>query len=99
MSLELKPLVLLLLILLLPITTFVASGHKYLEAEEGNGRKNPIIVTDHKISWAAYGELKGEYQVNYYRFTAKGGEDSIYRVYITQTGTKNLTKKIFLVTN
>lgn len=75
MSLEFKFFVLPPIILFLLATTFVASGHKYLETEGGNGREDPILVSDHQISWAAYEELKNEDQVDYYRFTANSGEE------------------------
>ncbi len=75
MNLELKPSFSLFLLLFLLTTTFVVSGHKYLETEGGNGREDPILVSDHQISWAAYEELEGEDQVDYYRFTANSGEE------------------------
>ncbi|MBS3788742.1 hypothetical protein KGY79_11165 [Candidatus Bipolaricaulota bacterium] len=75
MSLVSKSLVFPLLILFLLTTTTVASGHKYLETGGGDGREDPIFVSDHQISWAAYEELETEDQVDYYSFTARTGEE------------------------
>ena len=54
---------------------FSAAGHKYLETGEGEGRENPFPVPDHRISWAAYKKLTTGGQVDYYRFTARKGEE------------------------
>ncbi|MBS3736194.1 MAG: hypothetical protein V5A87_01575 [Candidatus Bipolaricaulota bacterium] len=75
MSLEFKLLVFPLFILFLLTSTFVTLGHKYLETEGGTDRGNPVLVPDHQISWAVYEELKSEDQMDYYRFTAKSGEE------------------------
>ena len=75
MNLKPSSLVLLLLMLFLLTMTLAVSGHKYLETEEGTGREEPVLVSDHQISWAVYEELGAEDEVDYYRFTAKSGEE------------------------
>lgn len=56
-------------------TSFALSAHKYLETKKGRSREEPVLVPDHQVSWAAYEEIKTENQVDYYRFTAKKGEE------------------------
>lgn len=67
--------VLVLLIIFILGTSFAVSGHKYLETKEGRSREEPVLVPDHQVSWAVYEKLKTENQVDYYRFTAKKGEE------------------------
>ncbi len=64
-----------LVVLFLLAGTFVVSGHKYLETEKGKGRKDPVLVSNHQISWAAYEKLETKGQVDYYRFSAESGEE------------------------
>ena len=64
-----------LLILSMLFISLVVSGHRYLETKENAGRDNPVLVTDHQISWAAYARLEEGKEADYYQFTAKKGEE------------------------
>lgn len=61
-----KPVVLAFILLLTLLTTFSVSAHKYLETESSRTREEPVLVSDHQVSWAAYEELAREDQVDYY---------------------------------
>src|SRR6056297_3720717 len=52
-------------------------AHRPLNTDEAGTRANPIIVSDHKISWAAYNTLDSNKDVDYYQFEAEKG-DNIY---------------------
>ena len=52
-------------------------AHRPLDTDEAGTRANPIIVSDHKISWAAYNTLDSNKDVDYYQFEAEKG-DNIY---------------------
>ena len=52
----------------------VACAHRPLDTSGPASRSQPIVVPDHKISWAAYSQLTYPGEVDYYRFTAKKGD-------------------------
>ncbi|MGM0445627.1 MAG: hypothetical protein ACQEQH_04400 [Bacillota bacterium] len=56
---------------------FTAKAHRPLNTKGEGTRINPIIVPDHKISWAAYNNLNSSEDVDYYQFEADKG-DKIY---------------------
>jgi len=64
-----------LVLLSLTLCFFGAYGHRYLETEGKGGRNNPVPVTDHQISWAAYGKISEAGEIDYYRFEAKRDEE------------------------
>ena len=70
-----KPVFLAFMLLLTLLTTFSVSAHKYLETESSRTREDPVLVSDHQVSWAAYEELEREGQVDYYEFEAEKGEE------------------------
>ena len=70
-----KPVALAVMLLLTLLATFSVSAHKYLETESSRTREDPVLVSDHQVSWAAYEELEREGQVDYYKFKAEKGEE------------------------
>ena len=50
-------------------------AHKPVNVNYPATREDPIIITDHQISWAAYTELSKINEVDYYRFEVKEGEE------------------------
>ena len=76
-----RVLVLLFIVLILIIITLLKSysteAHRPLNTEGPNTRINPIVINNHKISWAAYNTLDGPNDVDYYQFEAEKG-DNIY---------------------
>jgi len=66
-----------LFVILLALVVIAPSvlGHRYLETGDAEGRDNPVVVEDHRISWAAYGSLSTAEEVDYYRFDANTGEE------------------------
>jgi hypothetical protein len=66
-----------LFVILLALVVIAPSvlGHRYLETGDAEGRDDPVVVEDHRISWAAYGSLSTAEEVDYYRFDANTGEE------------------------
>ena len=67
--------ILLLLVLILLISSRNVQAHIPLDTDVAATREVPIVVEDHKISWAAYSQLAEAEDVEYYRFTAEAGEE------------------------
>lgn len=53
----------------------VVQAHIPLDTDVPATRADPIMIEDHKISWAAYNILKRPGDVHYYRFEAEAGEE------------------------
>jgi hypothetical protein len=69
-----------IIVLIIGLVLFNSSStkaHRPLNTEESGTRANPIFVSDHKISWAAYNSLGSNKDVDYYQFEAEKG-DKIY---------------------
>jgi len=64
-----------ILVLILHLSGSNVQAHIPLDTDVVATREEPIVVEDHKISWAAYSQLTDAEDVEYYRFTAEGGEE------------------------
>jgi len=67
--------VLLILFLVFFYSAEAVRAHIPLDTEGPATRAQPIMIEDHKISWAAYNRLEQPGDVNYYRFEAGAGEE------------------------
>ena len=65
------------LIIITLLKSYSTEAHRPLNTEGPNTRINPIVIDDHKISWAAYNTLDGQNDVDYYQFEVEKG-DNIY---------------------
>jgi len=65
----------LLLVLILLFSGSNVQAHIPLDTDVEATREEPIVVEDHKISWAAYSQLDETETIEYYRFTAEAGEE------------------------
>ena len=72
-----KRLVILTLSIIIILSTNITLAHRPLDTDGPATREEPIIVSNHKLSWAAYNQLTTPNDVDYYRFQAQQG-DKIY---------------------
>jgi hypothetical protein len=65
-------------ILLVVIMFFImitpAYAHKPIFEDRNSSYDNPIVISDHKISYAVYGELKTKEDVDFIKFKGKKGD-------------------------
>lgn len=57
-------------------------AHKYVEVHRGATKANPVEIPDPQVSYAAYGNLTEEGQVDYFRFRAAEGDTIIAEILI-----------------
>ncbi len=69
--------IIILIISILLSFTNITLAHRPLDTDGPATRKKPIIVSNHKLSWAAYNRLTTPDDADYYRFKAEQG-DKIY---------------------
>ncbi|MBM7558086.1 hypothetical protein [Halanaerobacter jeridensis] len=62
---------------MLLIATNIALAHRPLDTDGPATREEPIVVSNHKLSWAAYNRLTKPNDADYYLFQAQQG-DKIY---------------------
>ncbi len=62
-------------ILLMLLAPDAVHAHKPLQTSAPATRSHPIVVSDHQVSRAAYTQLTRPREVDYYRFTARTGEE------------------------
>jgi hypothetical protein len=72
-----KSSIIVLVISILILFTNITLAHRPLDTDGPATREEPIIVSNHKISWAAYNQLTTTNDADYYRFQAQQG-DEIY---------------------
>ncbi len=64
----------LILITLITMVADTVKAHRPLDTTGPATRENPIFITNHQVSWAAYNQLSPEGVVHYYRFLAHKNE-------------------------
>ncbi|MBM7556762.1 hypothetical protein [Halanaerobacter jeridensis] len=66
--------VMILVVSILLITTNITWAHRPLDTDGPATREEPIVVSNHKLSWAAYNRLTKPNDADYYRFQAQQGD-------------------------
>jgi len=62
--------------IILTFFSLTAYAHKPIDTSKPATRNNPIVITDHQISWVAYNELTDIDDVDYYKLdSVKEGEE------------------------
>lgn len=64
-----------LLIVMFTIVIIVVSAHKPIFESKDTTINSPIVIDNHQISYAMYGELEGKNDVDFYEFEAKEGQN------------------------
>lgn len=75
--------ILLTLILILGLKS-TALAHIPLDTSASASKEEPIMIEDHKISWAAYNQLDNAGDVDYYSFQTEQGEEIYFSMVIPQ---------------
>ncbi len=67
-----------LVVFLLFVLPLNAYAHRPIDTSNAATREDPIVIEDHKISWAAYNKLTNVNDVDYYRLTSVKKGESIF---------------------